>query len=1043
MYSILLRFSYILTFIFTIAFANAQQTMVNTVAQQRLQIATELFYKQKYAAAQKAFDEICNVYQANTEEHAEASYYAAVCALELFNGDAEARMVKFIELYPGSKRIKMAYFSLGNLDYRAKSFKDALNWYEKIAERDFHNIEQKSEYQFKKGYCYFLRNEYEKAKLLFSEIKDIENNYAAPASYYFSHIAYSQGNLETALNGFQKFKAGSPFYPTVPYYIAHIYYMQKKYPELIAFAEPWLDSANVKRSPELAHLIGDAYFRMEKYTQALPYLNKFFEKGAKPVREDYYQLAYCFYKSKNYIKAIDNYKKVIGKADSLNQLAYYQLAHAYLLISEKQLARNSYEAASTDTFYSDLAEDALFNYAKLSYELAYNPYHEAIDAFDKYIQTYPESPRLDEAFKYMVNVYLTTKNYKEALISMEKIKKRSLEMDFAYQKITYYRAIEFFNDRDYSNAQLLFIKTLSIGKDKKINAISKYWIADAKYRQAQYDEAIEGFNEFSLFPGAALNKEFSYVNYNIGYCHFKKERYEDAAVSFRKFSTEKNDASAKMKNDAYVRIGDCYFMKSDYNKAVEFYTEAIKLNLFDIDYAMFQKASALGLLAKTEEKINNLEILLSKYPKSNYADDAQYEIGNAFMQNENYNKALAYFGKLQIEHPKSSYIKKAMLKTALAYFNMDKNNEAITLYKDIIAKYPSSEEAKESVNSMRNIYVETGDVDAFENYVKNQSGLNYSNAAIDSATYEAAELRFMKGDCAQAENDFKKYIQKFPNGFFLLNANYYMAECASNTNVEDALLGYGYVINQNKNKFTENAMLKAASLSYKKADYKAAANYYEMLLANAETPSNILEAKTGLMRAYALLFDHAKTIEFAGKVIASAKVSNELLSESSFIRGRAAAEMGNDSLAIGDLIKTSAMSQSEFGAKAHYYLAELYHKRNNYPEAEKTIFELADRVPSYDYWIAKGFLLLAKNYHAMADDFQAKETLKSIIEKCEIPELVKEAQESLNTIAAEEELKNKLQTPEETEIKFELPVEKENEIFDAPIVPEPEKKNNE
>ena len=58
----------------------------------------------------------------------------------------------------------------------------------------------------------------------------------------------------------------------------------------------------------------------------------------------------------------------------------------------------------------------------------------------------------------------------------------------------------------------------------------------------------------------------------------------------------------------------------------------------------------------------------------------------------------------------------------------------------------------------------------------------------------------MKGDCAQAENDFKKYIQKFPNGFFLLNANYYMAECASNTNVEDALLGYGYVINQNKNK---------------------------------------------------------------------------------------------------------------------------------------------------------------------------------------------------------------------------------------------------
>jgi tetratricopeptide (TPR) repeat protein len=268
-----------------------------------------------------------------------------------------------------------------------------------------------------------------------------------------------------------------------------------------------------------------------------------------------------------------------------------------------------------------------------------------------------------------------------------------------------------------------------------------------------------------------------------------------------------------------------------------------------------------------------------------------------------------------------------------------------------------------------------------------------------------------------------------------------MAECASKTNPDDALMGYKYVIEQNKNKFTENALLKAAALSFKKMDYNAAYIYYELLLTNAETPVNILDAKTGLMRTSALLKENKKAIEYAGKVIVSEKISNELLGESYFTRGKAAFELGNDSLAIGDFIKTSAMSQSEFGAKAHYYLAELYHKKSNYPEAEKTIFELTDRVPSYDYWIAKGFLLLAKNYYAMGDDFQAKETFKSIIEKCEIPELVKEAQESLNLITAEEEQKNKIQTQEETEteIKFEVPVQNESEIFDSPIVPEPEK----
>jgi hypothetical protein len=67
--------------------------------------------------------------------------------------------------------------------------------------------------------------------------------------------------------------------------------------------------------------------------------------------------------------------------------------------------------------------------------------------------------------------------------------------------------------------------------------------------------------------------------------------------------------------------------------------------------------------------------------------------------------------------------------------------------------------------------------------------------------------------------------------------------------------------------------------------------------------------------------------------------------------------------------------------------------------------------------------LLGKNYHSLGDDFQAKETFKSIVEKCQIPDLVKEAQENLNVITLEEEKKSKVQTPEETEINFEVPVE--------------------
>jgi TolA-binding protein len=37
-------------------------------------------------------------------------------------------------------------------------------------------------------------------------------------------------------------------------------------------------------------------------------------------------------------------------------------------------------------------------------------------------------------------------------------------------------------------------------------------------------------------------------------------------------------------------------------------------------------------------------------------------------------------------------------------------------------------------------------------------------------------------------------------------------------------------------------------------------------------------------------------------------------------------------------------------------------------------------MPSHDYWVAKTYILIADNYVAMKDTFQAKSTLQSVIE---------------------------------------------------------------
>ena len=923
--------------------ALAQKTTIYTSKDADFKLGMELFEKEKYGAAQKTFQKVIEINNPQTEERVDAEYFSAICALELFNEDAEYLLSNFILKHPESKHVKMAYFNMGNFQYRKKKYKEAIVYYEKVDPTDLNN-NQLSEYYFKLGYSYFSKQQYDKAQKLFFEIKDVDTKYSAPATYYYSHIAYLNKNYETAQKGFLKLSKDANFGPLVPYYIAQIYYAQGRYDDVIAYAPGLLDSANVKRAPEIAHLLGDAYYKKNKYKEALPYFEKYLKSVPKMTREDNYQIAYAYYKSKDYVKAIEGFKKAIKGDDSLSQMAHYHLGDCFINTNNKQFARSSLQAASKLNFDADIKEDALFNYAKLAYELSYNPYQEAISAFQNYIDLYPNSTRLDEAYKYLVNVYLTTKNYKDALTSLEKIKQKSQDMQFAYQKIAYYRAVELFNDKSWESSITNFDKALVYPKDKTLNALSNYWKGEAYYRLNKFTEAIGSYKAFLFEPGAALQPVFKTVNYNLGYAYFKLNDYPNAISWFRKYvGIPSEQGDTKKLNDAYTRIGDAYFVSKDYSNAVDYYNQASKIKSLNNDYVLYQKANALGVLTKFGEKIDNLQTLISDYPNSPYIDDARYDLANAYLvQNQN-DKALAMFSKVVDEYPNSSYVKKALLKMALTYYNQDQNKIALETYKRIIADYPKSSEAHEALSGMRTIYVETANVAEFEDYLKNQS-INISASTLDSALYEAAELRYVKGDCDNASNDFAAYLAKYPNGFFKLNASFYKAECDFKKGLFTAALpGYIYVSEQTKNNFTEKALLKSGFIQYKQEKYLDALNAYTKLEELAEVPANIMEARIGEMRCNYKAKRNEAAITAAKKLMVMEKASNEIIHESHLTIAKSALALGNDTLAMAEFTVTSNLTKSEMGAEAKYNIAALQYKKGDYKSSEKTIDEIINK----------------------------------------------------------------------------------------------------
>ena len=689
----------------------AQKSLVYCMPDPEFKRAKELFEKQKYVAAQHLFQRVAeNLSTANTGMRADAEFYSGLCALELYNPDANYILTKFIAANPENYKANEAWFSMGRFNYNNKKYSDAVACFEKV---DVSRLkeEQRHEFRFEAGYSYFMGQNFEKARLNFSEIKDIDTKYTSPALYYYSHIAYQQKNYETALEGFLRLRDDETFAPIIPYYITQIYFLQKKYEKVVEYAPPLLDSVVEKRVGEMSRMIGESYFRLGKNNESLPYFEKYAEKSTSMTPDDRYQIAYAYYKAGDIKSAIKYFEPISTGNSALSQNASFHLADCYLRIKNKQKARMAFSSAASMDFNPDIKENACFNYAVATYELSLSPFGETVKAFEEFIRLYPNSNRTEEAYNYLVLAYMSTKNYQAAIESIEKIKKKDNTIRRALQRIAFFRGLELYNSLKFDDAADKFELSLSCAEfDVLLAARAWYWRGESLYRLANYAKAAECYNKFISATGASNLGEFEMAHYNVAYCSFNLKAYDEALDWFRRYNGLMKDAKTKTVADAYVRVADCYFMKPSYWTAIENYDKALAFSVTDADYATFQKAFALGLVNRPEKKIATLDQLIGTYPKSSYIDDALYEKGRAYGVQANSSQAIIAYNKLLTDYPTSSYVPRALLNLGLIYFNADKNTEALASYKKVVEQFPGTPDARNALNGLKTVYVELGEV---------------------------------------------------------------------------------------------------------------------------------------------------------------------------------------------------------------------------------------------------------------------------------------------------------------------------------------------
>ena len=870
-------------------------------------------------------------------------------------------------------------YEFGKYQYNNSKYKSAVKYLSQTSEYADSNLML--------GISYFNLKDFKVAKEYIDKIDSNNSN----RNLLLGAIEYMEDNYINSLEYLDKIENNDPTYQKALQYKISSHYFLKNYSKSVEL-ETFIND-QTENKDYCHYYIAESFLKLKKYDKTLSNLLNI-KNYIDRENDIKFKIAYSYYmlglneESKSYFNELTNQK------NKYSQKSFFYLGKIFQENDKINQAKNYFYAAYRDDKDDLYTKNALLNYSKSNYIIG--DYDLSIATLEKLKVEFPNF-KLDEVNGLISENYFLTNNYDKIITYLSSLKTISKLDRNKFQFITYQRGVREFNKGNFKNSIKYFNLSSRYNVNNDIYIKSLINKSEALFIGNKYNESknvLLTLLKYKPIPETLLLK----AQLSLAYTYYNLNEYEEASKYFKIYidSELKNKNEEVFNSDIYLRLADSYYASKNFKKAIESY-EKISEKKSDKNYLNYQIGLSYNGINKNNQSIEFLDKVIDE-GKNSLVDDALFRKAQIYLESSEFDNSILTQNKLIQFHPYSNYLPYAYLNRATCYFNLRAYDQSEEDYLYILKNIMDEKIQNEALLGYQKV------VSFTKNYsVLNESISNFRkkfpNNNIKKLQYENLRNLYFNQQYKEFINLMVSVDSMNEEVFNRHEINYYLAESHyKSNNMEKANIIYKKLLDSMNSKYFSRSLNRVANIYLKQQDYKNSLTYYKKLEKNHKNNREKVESFIGILSNYFYLKNYDSVQLYSSRISQIENISFNNRNKINLLKAKSYLQNENKTAAIDMLINTINLVQDESAAEASYILAEIFFTEGKKTQALETLYSLNENFNTFENWVGKSYLLIAKIFISMDETFQAKATLESLIDNTEIEEIKDLALNILNEI---------------------------------------------